>query len=213
MHWNTPQRQYSESNPKFAHSICQYYDIQTAASTCCLYLTSQLSSCLHLHWNRGSCADSSCRTTLRCGMANWYFLSLEVGLKVSPATPIISIVREVLIRPGSGSLLNLIFNFPLPLFRALPVFCRPCSSAYPSSEFWSFDFFSIITMSSYGAFIKTPPPGGDQNRGDALLIVIGISLTLVVVTLLLRMYARLIIVRLTGWDDYTIIASTVRFWS
>lgn len=66
-------------------------------------------------------------------------------------------------------------------------------------------------MSSYAAFIKTPPPGGDQNRGDALLIVIGISLTLVVVTLLLRMYARLIIVRLTGWDDYTIIASTVRF--
>lgn len=68
-------------------------------------------------------------------------------------------------------------------------------------------------MSSYGAVVKTPPPEGDQNRGEALLAVISSSLSLVVVTLLLRMYARSIIVSSTGWDDYTIIASTVRFWS
>ena len=55
-----------------------------------------------------------------------------------------------------------------------------------------------------------PPVGGDQNRGPALRDVTIVSFTLVVLALVLRMYSRRFLVRQVGWDDYTIIAATVR---
>ena len=56
-----------------------------------------------------------------------------------------------------------------------------------------------------------PPAEGDVNRGPALRNVTIVSFTIVVFALVLRMYSRRCIVRQVGWDDYTIIAATVKF--
>lgn len=48
------------------------------------------------------------------------------------------------------------------------------------------------------------PQGGDQNRGPAFLVVALLFFALALVSVLLRLYARVRILGLTGWDDLLI---------
>lgn len=54
-----------------------------------------------------------------------------------------------------------------------------------------------------------PPPGGDETKVPGLLAS-GIVITLVAfVIVVLRMYARAVIIRKVGWDDHTIVLAMV----
>ena len=57
---------------------------------------------------------------------------------------------------------------------------------------------------------RIPPPGGDQNRGPAILVTAVVTSSLAVITTMIRLVGRTFIVRSVGWDDYTIVAATVR---
>ena len=54
-----------------------------------------------------------------------------------------------------------------------------------------------------------PPPGGDVNKGPALAAVTTVIFTASLLSLCLRMFARLYMIRSTAWDDYTAILATV----
>ena len=56
----------------------------------------------------------------------------------------------------------------------------------------------------------SPPSGGDVNRGSSLRAVTIVSFTIVVLSLLLRMWCCIFLVHKVGWDDYTIIGASVR---
>ena len=57
-----------------------------------------------------------------------------------------------------------------------------------------------------------PPPGGDQDLGPSMRNAAIISFTVAVFLLVLRIYTRGLLVRRTGWDDYTMVAATVSRW-
>ena len=48
------------------------------------------------------------------------------------------------------------------------------------------------------------PQGGDQNRGPAFLVVALLFFALALVSVLLRLFARVRVLGLTGWDDLLI---------
>ena len=48
------------------------------------------------------------------------------------------------------------------------------------------------------------PQGGDQNRGPAFLVVALLFFALALLSVLLRLYARVRVLGLTGWDDLLI---------
>ena len=55
-----------------------------------------------------------------------------------------------------------------------------------------------------------PPPGGDHSKARQLLASIVFSTILALIAVLLRMYARVKLIRNVGWDDYTIVTAMVR---
>lgn len=54
-----------------------------------------------------------------------------------------------------------------------------------------------------------PPPGGDQNRGPVMTVVISVFLGLSSIAIVLRMYIRTRIVQSIGSDDYTVLMAWV----
>ena len=48
------------------------------------------------------------------------------------------------------------------------------------------------------------PQGGDQNRGPAFLIVALLFFAFALMSVLLRLFARVRVLGLTGWDDLLI---------
>ena len=48
------------------------------------------------------------------------------------------------------------------------------------------------------------PQSGDQNRGPAFLVVALLFFALALMSVLLRLYARVRVLGLTGWDDLLI---------
>ena len=55
-----------------------------------------------------------------------------------------------------------------------------------------------------------PPPGGDENRGYQVLIVLIVTFTAAFIPVCLRVWVRSRMVGSLGWDDYTIIGAMVR---
>lgn len=53
------------------------------------------------------------------------------------------------------------------------------------------------------------PPELDQNRGDSVLRISLVTLSIAVILLILRMIARIWILRKVWWDDYSIVAASV----
>ena len=66
--------------------------------------------------------------------------------------------------------------------------------------------FWAVPMADLG---RSPPPGGDEDRGNGLLIVGGIFATLSTVTVLLRIITRAVIVKSLGLDDLLIVLGAV----
>ena len=62
-------------------------------------------------------------------------------------------------------------------------------------------------MSSTGA----PPQNGDENRQGGILVTTFIVTVIASIVVAMRMITRIWIVKSVGWDDYTILAATVRF--
>ena len=58
-------------------------------------------------------------------------------------------------------------------------------------------------------FGRSPPPGGDEDRGTRLLIVGSIFATISTVTVLLRLITRAVVVRSLGLDDLLIVLGAV----
>jgi hypothetical protein len=58
--------------------------------------------------------------------------------------------------------------------------------------------------------VLTAPPGGDVNRGPALLAILWVTAGLALFFVLSRLYVRLAIIKWHGMDDYLIITSMVR---
>ena len=58
-------------------------------------------------------------------------------------------------------------------------------------------------------FGRSPPPGGDEDRGNRLLIVGSIFATISTVTVLLRLITRAVIVRSLGLDELLIVLGAV----
>ena len=48
-----------------------------------------------------------------------------------------------------------------------------------------------------------------QDQGTTALVVASVLLGVAIVTVIARLYARIILRRSLGWDDYTIIGSSV----
>lgn len=63
-------------------------------------------------------------------------------------------------------------------------------------------------MSIIGNGEFAPPPGGDQNHGIALRDVTIVSFTLALFMSTMRLSARLLIVKKTGWDDWMMVLAT-----
>ena len=55
-----------------------------------------------------------------------------------------------------------------------------------------------------------PSPGGDENRGYQVLIVLIVTFTAAFIPVCLRVWVRSRMVGSLGWDDYTIIGAMVR---
>jgi hypothetical protein len=66
---------------------------------------------------------------------------------------------------------------------------------------------SLVAMAVQPA---TPSYPEWDNKRTQILCVLTITTTLALVSFALRMYVRLSIIKTIGWDDYTIIAATVR---
>lgn len=62
-------------------------------------------------------------------------------------------------------------------------------------------------MSQYASFQL--PAGGDHNKGPALTAVNLVSFILAVLLVATRVFYRHFKVKVTAWDDYTIILATV----
>ena len=60
--------------------------------------------------------------------------------------------------------------------------------------------------------IVSPPAGGDQNRGRALLVVGGFCLGLASILVILRMVVRGFIKHILWWDDFCIVLALVCHW-
>ena len=59
----------------------------------------------------------------------------------------------------------------------------------------------------------SPPPGGDEDRGHRLLVIGTIFATISTVTILSRLFARVVVIKTLGLDDLFIILGgvSVRF--
>lgn len=64
-------------------------------------------------------------------------------------------------------------------------------------------------MSHSGYGNHTPPVGGDHNHGIALRDVTIVTFTIALLMLVLRLQARVFIVKKTGWDDWVMVLATV----
>lgn len=53
-----------------------------------------------------------------------------------------------------------------------------------------------------------PPPGGDQNKAAGLLVSTIFTTILALITVVMRVYSRVVVIRNVGWDDYTIVIAT-----
>lgn len=57
---------------------------------------------------------------------------------------------------------------------------------------------------------SNPPPGGDQNIGNRLVILQSILISVATMLVALRLYVRARIVRGTGLDDFFLVLALVR---
>ncbi len=56
----------------------------------------------------------------------------------------------------------------------------------------------------------SPPPEGDVNLGPGLNAAVAVTLALVIVVTVMRVYVRVYVVKIFGWDDITIVLACVR---
>lgn len=50
-----------------------------------------------------------------------------------------------------------------------------------------------------------PPPGGDESKGVNLLVSTTFTTILALITVVMRVYTRVVVIGNVGWDDYTIV--------
>lgn len=55
------------------------------------------------------------------------------------------------------------------------------------------------------------PPGGDENKGPIVKIVTWVFTITVLLTVLLRLFARFRLTRTPGWDDFWIVIAMASF--
>ena len=55
----------------------------------------------------------------------------------------------------------------------------------------------------------SPPPGGDERRGNAIIVAKQLLTWPSLVLVILRFYTRIFISKCIGWDDWTILLATV----
>lgn len=55
-----------------------------------------------------------------------------------------------------------------------------------------------------------PPPGGDQNQAARLITVLAVLTSLSIVVVTVRFVARATGSKRYGWDDWTMLAASVR---
>lgn len=58
-----------------------------------------------------------------------------------------------------------------------------------------------------------PPPGGDQNRGDDIIITQFVLISIATILVGLRLWVRSRLTRKIGWDDILITLALVRAYS
>jgi len=56
---------------------------------------------------------------------------------------------------------------------------------------------------------NTPPPDGDVDKGPMVLALVTVSTGLALLTVALRLFVRITVVKSVGWDDHAIVVSAV----